>query len=151
MKEMIVKSIALLFPLLTLLSTRVEAQTNYQFSYFQCSPLSCEEEGPAEENGNVLVSLNSDCTGGAIAGINKNLEVLIANCRVPYIPYALIEKSTTEFYDDDTCPPTTYYVDYAAFNGEVFTAGGVVVYNVSVSYGCDGSQSSPITFGTKPC
>jgi len=127
------------------------AQTNYQFSYFLCSPSTCQEEGPAEKNGSVLVSLNSDCTGGVIGGINKNIEVLIANCSVPYIPYALIQRSTTEYYDEGTCPPTAFYVDYASFNAEIFTAGGVVVYHGDVTYGCDGSESGPTNIGTKPC
>lgn len=139
----------LLFVFIAVASLPSKVQTNYQFSYFVCDPTSCEEEGPAETTGYVLVSPNSDCTGGAIDGINKDIKISLDKCSTAYIPYAYIQKTSTEYYDDDTC--TYYWVDYAAFNGEVFTSGGVVVYHLDTSYGCDGSESGPVTFGNKPC
>ena len=145
------KSILFVISLSALFCRPAGAQTNYQFSSFQCDPLSCSEEGPPMKSGHVSADLNSTCTGGAISGINKSITVTLANCSVNYIPYVLIQKSTTEFYDDNTCPPTAYYIDYATFNGEVFTVGGVVKYHSETTYGCDGSESGPTNLGTKPC
>jgi hypothetical protein len=121
---------------------------SYLFSTLQCDPLSCVEEGPPETNGIVSVDFTSTCTGGLIAGINLDVTTQISNCNVPYIPYAQVQTSRTQYLDDCGDP---FLVDYATFNAEVFTGGGVVVFHLETTYGCDDSQSGPTTFGTRPC
>jgi predicted outer membrane repeat protein len=131
----------------TTLAPQAQA-TDFIFSYFLCSPTSCAEEGPAEKSGSVLVSYNSTCTGGAIGGYDGDVEVVLANCAVPYIPYALVQTHRTQYLDDCGYP---YYVDYVTPNGEVFNASGTVVFHIDITYGCDGSKTNQTTFGTKPC
>ena len=149
MKALILKSVALLFPLLTSFCVPVGAQTNYEFSYFNCNPTSCEIEGPAAKNSSVTVTLQSGCTGGIVSTIDTFATAFVANCTVPYIPYAYMQNTSTELYDDTTC--SSYWLDYATPNAEVFTAGGVVVWHNAVTYGCDGSTSGPTSIGSKPC
>jgi len=134
--------------IVTALSSFSHAQ-NAQFTYFQCSPTSCEEEGPPSTTESVEVELASTCQSGL--NIDKTLTVTLLNCSVPYIPYALIQRSRTTYYDDTGCTPKTYNVDYATFNAEVFTGGGVVVYHQEFTDGCDGSIGGPTTFGAYPC
>jgi hypothetical protein len=127
------------------------AQTNYVFSYFQCDPSSCQEEGPAETQGGVLVSFSSTCTGGAVPGLSGKAAITIGTpgaCKTPYIPYALVETSATQYLDDCGDP---YTVNYVTEIGEVFSVLGVTVFNISNSAGCDGSIQSPVVIGTKPC
>jgi hypothetical protein len=127
------------------------AQTNYEFSYFQCDPLSCVEIGPPETIGSVLVSFNSTCTGGAIGGLNGSAKITIGipgACKTPYVPHALVETSRTEYLDDCGDP---YYVDYVTETGEVFSVSGITVVNISNESGCDGSITSPVVIGKKPC
>jgi hypothetical protein len=138
--------------LTTTLTPKVHAQTDYVFSYFQCDPTSCEEEGPAETQGSVSVSFTSTCTGGAVGGLNGSASIKIGipnACKTSYIPYALVRTSETEFLNDCGDP---YYVAYVTETGEVFNpATGATVFNLSSSAGCDGSTTSPVSVGFKPC
>jgi hypothetical protein len=127
------------------------AQVDYVFSYFQCDPSSCQETGPPETIGSVLVSFNGTCTGGAIAGLNGSAKITIGvpkACSTPYVPYALVETSESEYLDDCGAP---YYVDYVTETGEVFSISGITVVNISNTSGCDGSITSPVVIGKKPC
>lgn len=128
------------------------AKTDYVFSSFQCDPLSCQEEGPAETIGSVQVSFNSTCTGGAIGGLNGSAKITIGipnACKTPYIPFAIVETSQSEYLDDCGDP---YYVDYVTETGEVISPlTGATVFNLSNSAGCDGSITSPVVIGNKPC
>jgi hypothetical protein len=124
---------------------------NYLFSSFQCDPTSCQEEGPAETQGSVLVNFNGTCTGGVLNGISGSAEITIGvptACKTPYIPLATVETSETEYLDDCGDP---YYVDYVTGTAEVISPTGGTVLNISGTSGCDGSTSGPTTIGTKPC
>ena len=41
-------------------------QKSYVFASFQCDPVSCVEEGPAEVQGEVTVNFVGDCTGNIV-------------------------------------------------------------------------------------
>lgn len=142
---------ALLFIIIACFMLPANAQTNYEFSYFQCSPTSCEEAGLLEKTGSASVELYSDCTGGRVSGINRTVTTTLLNCSVPYTPFAQVERSRTELENSDACPPYFYYVDYATFIAEIFNNFGTTVWHADATYGCDDSVSGPTNFGTKPC
>jgi hypothetical protein len=145
-------TLSLLFAAVVSLALNAHAQSNKEFSSFQCDPTSCSEEGPAETSGSVFVSFTSTCTGGVVAGMNGNAKVTIGpGCHSLYIPYALVQTSTTELYNNDTCPATTYYVSYVTPNAEVFNVFGTVVFHTESTTGCDGSTTGLTVIGTKPC
>jgi hypothetical protein len=126
--------------LLALVPPRAHAQTNFEFSYTQCDPTSCQEEGPLATQSSAFVSFTGYCTGGVLPGINAtaSIKVGVPNaCRLPYYPYALIQTSTTGIYNSDACPPYEYYVSYVTTNGEVFNLVGIVVYHADASAGCE--------------
>lgn len=134
--------------LLMALGPTAQAQ-NYVFSYISCTPSSCVDEGAPAETETATVVFLSDCTGGAVGGLNLQAVSQIQNCQALYIPYASATTSQTEYYNDDTC--TVYDIDYVTMTTEVFTAAGSVDFYADQTYGCDGSQTGVTTVGTKPC
>ena len=127
------------------------AQADLVFTSFQCDPVSCVEQGPAETQGDVTVNFVGYCSGTIVPVLAVNAQTVIGvpvPCKVPYIPYALVQTSQQEYLDDCGVP---YYIDHVTPNAELFTAGETLVFHVDATYGCDGSQTSPIVFGTKPC
>lgn len=132
-----------------LLTPSAQAQTpDFIFSSFQCDPSSCEETGPLSTTGSAFVSVDSTCTGGAIPGLNKRVLATVANCSLPYQPFALVESFRTELLDDCGDP---YFVDTMRTTGEVFNFIGSVVFNIQIEFSCDGGEGSPTVFGEKPC
>jgi hypothetical protein len=127
---------------------KAHAQTDYVFSSIQCDPVSCQEEGPPETSGSVAVGFVGYCTGDIVPVLSIGAKVYMENCSTFYIPFALVETSKTEYLDD--CGDA-YYVSYETPSAEIQNLDGITVFNLSATYGCDGSESSPITIGTKPC
>lgn len=127
---------------------------DYEFSYFVCDPRSCSELSPLTTQDTAIVSFNSECTGGVVAGINASASIQVGvptACHLPYSAYALVQTNTVELYDDNTCPPTAYYVSYVTPNGEVINSAGITVFHLDSTSGCDGSRSATTKSGTKPC
>lgn len=107
---------------------------------------SCEEELLPTTTGTATVVLASDCSNGV--PINASISSFVANCTVPLLPEADIQRLFTETTDDFGCLQET---DFARFNAAVFVPGGTVLWHASKDVGCDGGETSITTFGTKPC
>jgi len=145
------KAAALFFLLTAVACLPLRAQTDYVFSQFSCIPTSCVEEGPPEKTGTASVVFGSTCTGGVTPGINFVIQTFLENCKAPYIPYASATVTSQQLENSDACPPYFYTVDYVTATSEIFTALGVASFYTDTTLGCDGSETAPITFGTKPC
>jgi hypothetical protein len=131
-------------------ATSLHAQ-DLVFTSIQCDPTSCQEEGPAETQCDVTVDFIGYCTGDIVPVLAVNAQAVIGKpvaCQTPYIPFALVETSKTQYLDDCGRP---YYVSYVTPNAEIINVLGITVFHVDAAYGCDGSETAPIVVGTKPC
>jgi hypothetical protein len=123
----------------------------YQFTYFQCDPISCKNTGPPEFQGSVSVSYNSTCSGGVITGIDGSAQASIGingPCPNLYIPQALVETFTTELLDDFGCP---YFIDTVRNHSEIYNQFGIIVLHISNEASCDGGGTNDTISGTRPC
>jgi hypothetical protein len=117
------------------------AEENLVFSSYQCDPISCNEEGVTGTNSSASVSFVGYCTGDIVPVLSFGASAAIENCSSFYTPIATVEVSKTEYLDDCGDP---YYVSYETPFAEVLNLAGITVFSLSATYGCDGSESSPI-------
>jgi len=122
----------------------------------QCDPVSCMEgtDGFPETTNSFLVNEYGTCypapqSSGQSFPLTTRAAVAFLNCQEPGV-YAIaeVEYSTTEI--PEGCDEY-YVVDYETAIAEIFYSTGTIAFRLEASYGCDGSYSGPIQYGTAPC
>jgi hypothetical protein len=136
------------FAIFTATFVHIARAQDLVFSSYQCDPTSCKEEGVTGTDGSASVSFIGYCTGDIVPVLSFGASASIENCSSFYTPVALVEVSETEYRGD--CGDL-YYVSYETPFAEVLNLAGITVFSLSATYGCYGSESSPIRQGTKPC
>jgi hypothetical protein len=129
----------------------------------QCDPLSCEEDtGVPVTVGYVIVNMTGTCYPAVGNPLYPSFPLAMrASANVPIDPnkpcsppgvylLANIEYSTTRI-DENTCPASYYEIDYETSNAEIFDSNGIVLGQVTLTWGCDGSNSGPNSYGVVPC
>ena len=134
------------------------AQTpDYIFSSYECFPFSCVSQVGPTFIGVAKADFQGTCTGGAIAGIEANIQSIIGfnpqtgepqACSSLYTARASFEIVRTEQLDD-FCEP--YLLDEVRSIAEIWDIVSFPVWHKELSSGCDGSNTGITSFGTKPC
>jgi hypothetical protein len=122
----------------------------------QCDPVSCEEGsgGIPVLSGYYIVNFFGTCYPAHSAPsfpLSMRASASVNNCTPPgVLALAEVNYGTTNF-NENVCPAAYYSVDYETSIAEVFYASGVVAYQLSLTRGCDGTQSGPSSTGVAPC
>jgi hypothetical protein len=119
------------------------------FTVFACIPGSCVDSVGPVSQGIATVIANAECS----TGISLNEQVLsVIGSRGPCLSlyFANADAQRVREQSVDICG-IGYFLDKLQMNGSISFIPGIPEFDELVEFGCDGTESGPITDGEVPC